>query len=187
MFFSSVPAPSRPQETGNWIQFWVIGLWFVHLTCIRVCSFPRITLEINSHYTDPKAETWNHRRHFIRKESEKTKQKKHWSVEAITRYEPFPVIQGLCVTTSWVPLTCVSVARPVDGSLWRAELYLWPGMFVSLQQLRLQALQSATSEEKAPVLSVTRCELMCEGCTDCKTRGIISVNQPYCLIFLSNL
>lgn len=82
--FSSIPTPSRPQDTGNWIQFWVIGLFlfvcfFVscdsHLTCICVCILLRIILRLTPTHWSQNRDMKRHRAvettsdHFIQKGS----------------------------------------------------------------------------------------------------------------------
>lgn len=77
--FSSVPPSSRPQDSGNWIQFWVVGCYVgcdFHLTCICVCSFLCITLRLTPTHWSQSRDV-KHRRavetthdHFIQKESQ---------------------------------------------------------------------------------------------------------------------
>lgn len=66
--FSSIPTPSRPQDTGNWIQFWVVGLliyFFSFWSVVILISPASVSVASCASYRDelphthPKAEIWN--------------------------------------------------------------------------------------------------------------------------------
>lgn len=104
--FSSVPPPSRPQDTGNWIQFWVVGCYVgcdFHLTCICVCSFLCITPRLTPLHWSQSRDVKHHRAvqtthgitSFTKTHSSleySWSEMKRSSVKAIIWYEPFPVI-----------------------------------------------------------------------------------------------
>ncbi len=123
--YSSVPPPSRPQDSGNWIQFWVVSCDFPS-HCICVCNFLSITLRLTSKHWSQSRDVKHHRdvetSHDIilpRKNHSSFKYSRqemnHQPVTAITWYEP-----SLIMFKGYMWCLCVCTSSPADGALNRA-------------------------------------------------------------------